>query len=45
MSEYNIKINEENMEWLFTGLEILLQKNPAVQILIDNINKGITKIK
>ena len=35
MSEYNIKINEENMEWLFTGLEILLQKKSSC----SNINR------
>ena len=41
MKTYTIEINEKDLEWLFSGLEVLLGYTPGTQILIDHINKGI----
>ena len=41
MKTYTIEINEEDLKWLFSGLEVLLMSTPTTQILIDHINKGI----
>ena len=41
MKTYTIEINEEDLEWLFSGLEVLFLSAPTTQILIDHINKGI----